>query len=106
MEGEQREGARERDILFRLPQAWGTYSWAPDASFLEIGARLSGPVANWQGESAEEILRDRGVRVVGSGVVVKECRVGSCAGGRCGVGSCGVRRDRVRMVRKEGCGVL
>jgi hypothetical protein len=23
MEGEQREGARERDILFRLPQAWG-----------------------------------------------------------------------------------
>jgi hypothetical protein len=78
----------------------------PDASSSEIRARLSGPVANWQGESAEEILRDRGVRVVGSEVVAKECRVGSCAGGRRDVGSCGVRRDRVRRVRKEGCGAL
>jgi hypothetical protein len=61
---------------------------------------LSGPVANWQGESAEEILRDRGVRVVGSGVVVKECRVGSCAGGRCGVWSV-VRKERSGERRRD-----
>jgi hypothetical protein len=68
--GRARRGCQGTGHPVPSPTGRGTYFWAPDASFLEIGARLRVPTANWQKDAEGDSL-GQGSESAVSGVVVR-----------------------------------